>query len=191
MSTLSEAIITRLGQAKRDGIHLQMGDVKRIIEEEEAKLKPAKPKKQSEMTDEEWVASLEQEPHLKGVNIRREIAACQFWCKNNRREATRRTITNWLNKAERVVSLKAQGAQHATGLKPPPPAGPEGWKQWLERNIPNEEHPAYGQLTAALNLSQYHLMPASWQARCQAALFGADAGELVREVEMEQRYRNT
>ena len=54
MSTLSEAIITRLGQAKRDGIHLQMGDVKRIIEEEEAKLKPVKAKRLSDMTDEEW-----------------------------------------------------------------------------------------------------------------------------------------
>ena len=42
MSKLSEAIIERLGQAKRDGRHLQMSDVKSIIEEEEAKLKPAR-----------------------------------------------------------------------------------------------------------------------------------------------------
>ena len=55
------------------------GDTQRIIEEEEAKLKPVKAKRLSDMTDGEWIVSLEQEPHLQGVNIRREIAACPFW----------------------------------------------------------------------------------------------------------------
>lgn len=168
MSKLSEAIIERLGQAKRDGIRLQMADVKAIIEEEEAKL--AKPKRQSEMSDEEWIRSLEQEEALRGVDIRREIARCQFWCKQNRRMATRRTIVNWLNKAERVVTLKAQGAEHATGLKPPPPPGPDGWRDWLSGHMPDDEHPAFGQLTAAFNLSKFSMMPASWQAKCRAEL---------------------
>ena len=100
MSKLSEAIITRLGHAKRDGIQLKMSDVKSIIEE-------------------------------------------------------------------------------------------EGWKNWLLNNMPNDEHSAYGQLTTAINLSQFHLMPASWQARCQAGLIADMTGGLVEEVEMEQRYRQT
>ena len=170
MTKLSEAIIRRLQEAKDAGLHLKMGDVKRVIEEEEDRLKPTKTKKESQMTDEEWVASLEREEHLKGVNIRREISACQFWCKNNRREATRRTIINWLNKAERTVSLKAQGASYATGMKIPAPAGPEGWLDWLRENLPDEEHPAYGQLKAAFNLQQHHIMPQSWQARCKQEL---------------------
>ena len=167
MSKLSEAIIERLGQAKRDGIRLQMADVKKVIEEEEAKLRP---KRQSEMTDEEWIQSLENEEALRGIDVRREIAKCQFWCKQNRRNATRRTIVNWLNKAERVVGLKAQGAQYATGLKPPPPPGPFGWREWLEAHMPEDEHPAFGQLTAAYNLDKFSMMPASWQARCRAEL---------------------
>lgn len=167
MTKLSEAIIDRLGQAKRDGIRLQMADVKKVIEEEEAKLRS---KRQSEMTDEEWIQSLETEEALRGVEVRREIAKCQFWCKQNRRIATRRTIVNWLNKAERVVNLKAQGAQYATGLKQPPAPGPEGWREWLEENMPDEEHPAHGQLTAAYNCFKFEMLPASWQARCRAEI---------------------
>ena len=168
MSKLSEAIVERLGQAKRDGIRLQMADVKRIIEEEEAKLKPVR--KVSEMSDEEWILSLEQDPAMQGVDVRREIAKAQFWAKQNRRVATRRMLVNWLNKAERVVSLKAQGAQYATGLKPPPPPGPDGWRDWLDANMPDEDHSAHGQLLAAYNCDKFTMMPASWQARCRAEL---------------------
>lgn len=191
MSKFSEAIITRLGQAKRDGIQLKMSDVKSIIEEEEAKLVKPKRQSQADMTDEEWLQSLHQEEALRGVDIKREIVKCQFWCKQNKRQPTRRTIVNWLGNAEKVISLKAQGAQYATGLRPPPPAAPEGWKNWLLNNMPNDEHSAYGQLTTAINLSQFHLMPASWQARCQAGLIADMTGGLVEEVEMEQRYRQT
>lgn len=170
MSKLSEAIIERLGHAKSNGIRLQMADVKAIIEEEEAKLGKPKSKPQSQMTDEEWIQSLEQEEALKGIDIRREIAKCQFWCKQNRRNATRRTIVNWLNKAERVVGLKASGAQYATGLRPPPPAGPDGWEQWLEFNMPDEDHAAHGQLLAAFNCKKFSMMPSSWQTRCRGEL---------------------
>lgn len=87
-------------------------------------------KKKGNLSDEEWVISLEGEPSLHGINIRREIGKCQFWCKTNKKLPTRRRIVNWLNKAERVVDLKAGGAQYATGLRPVPPVQPEpsGWR---------------------------------------------------------------
>jgi len=49
---------------------------------------PRKKRSVSSMTDEEWVASLEQEPSLKGINIKQEIGRAQFWCKNNKRIPT-------------------------------------------------------------------------------------------------------
>lgn len=127
-------------------------------------------KKTAELTDAEWVASLEAEPHLSGVNIKREINACQFWCKNNKKLPTRRRILNWLAKAERVVDLKASGAQYATGLKVPPAPGPEGWLAWVADNIPPEEDAAWGQVTAAYNCQTFSMLPGSWQARCRGAI---------------------
>jgi len=170
MSKLSEAVIARLQQAKDAGLHLKMGDVKRVIEEEENRLKTKKTKTESAMSDEEWVVSLEQEPHLQGINIRREVAACHFWCKNNKRQATRRTIINWLNKAERIFTLKAHGASYATGMKIPAEDGPEGWKDWLETNMPDDEHDAYSQLKSAYNCQKFIYMPKSWQTKCREEL---------------------
>jgi len=93
--------------------------------------RPARKKKTDDLSDQEWVAMLEGEPHLKGIDIKREINACQFWCRNNKKLPTRRRIINWLSKAERVVDLKASGAQYATGLKPLPPMPPEpnNWRE--------------------------------------------------------------
>jgi len=52
-----------------------------IAEAPKAKRKP----KVSEMTDEDWLISLESEPSLKGINIRQELGKAQFWCKQNKR----------------------------------------------------------------------------------------------------------
>jgi hypothetical protein len=135
-------------------------------------LKAKKKPKVSEMTDEDWIISLESEPSLKGINIRQEISKAQFWCKQNKRVATRRFLINWFNKAERVVDLKAMGAQHATGLKPPPPKGPEGWIEWLTTELAtiSEDHPAYGQLVAARNCKLFHMLPSSWQQKARQAV---------------------
>jgi hypothetical protein len=121
------------------------------------------------LNDEEWIASLMQEPHLEGVDVRREISACLFWCKNNKKLASRMRIVNWLNRAERTVTAKASGATFATGLRPPPPVGPKGWLQWLNDNMVSSDHPAFGQLTAALNCKLFHMLPASWQQRATEA----------------------
>lgn len=151
----------------------------------EAKKRPAR--NTSQMSDSEWVESLENEPALKGINVRQEIGRAQFWAKNNKRVPTRRFLVNWLNKAEKVVDLKAMGATHATGLRPPPPKGPEGWLQWLDTELAtiSEDHPAHGQLTAARNCQAFHLLPASWQARCLATSFTA----LPREVDSTLHFR--
>jgi hypothetical protein len=133
-----------------------------------------KPKKRSNVTgkgldDEAWIASLMQEPHLQGLDVRREISACLFWAKQNKVVASRMRIVNWLNRAERTVTAKASGATFATGLRPPPPVGPQGWLQWLNDNMVSSDHPAFGQLTAALNCKLFHMLPASWQQRATEA----------------------
>ncbi len=121
------------------------------------------PKKAQE-TDQEWLANLEADPALKGINVKQEIGRAQFWCRQNKRVPTRRFLVNWLGKAERVIELKSAGAQYATGLKLPPPKGPDGWEEWLASNMPPDDHPAYSQLTASLINKSWSMMPKSWQS---------------------------
>jgi hypothetical protein len=134
--------------------------------------KPKRAKKVAEMSDAEWVAYLEGEPALSGINVKQEIGRAQFWCRNNKRVPTRRFLVNWLNKAEKVVDLKAMGATHATNLKIPAPDGPDGWLVWLntELSLISEEHPAHGQLLFALNSRKFSGLPESWRTRCNQQL---------------------
>lgn len=110
-------------QFAQDCIQVLSGELRRERGEPTTNLKLKRPK--LVMTDEQWVISLEGEPSLKGINVRQEIGKCQFWCRTNQKLPTRRRIVNWLNKAERVTDLKAQGAQYANGLRPVPPVQPE------------------------------------------------------------------
>lgn len=148
----------RFEDAKAAGLKLSMLDVERVIREE-----CRRTKKPSQMTDEEWIESLEREPHLKSINVRSEISACALWCKNNGRQATRRTIVNWLNKAERTVSIKANGGLYANGMKPAPPPAPDGWEMLVQ--VPAEDDPAWSQVQAALNCRNFYMLPKSYQAR--------------------------
>lgn len=66
-------------------------------------------KKKQLATEADWIAELEKEPHLQGVAVRKELAAAQFWCKNNARVCTRRFFVNWLNKAERSAVISPGG----------------------------------------------------------------------------------
>ncbi len=94
----------------------------------------------SKMTDEEFIEFLESAEHLRGVDIQREIGKCQFWCKVNRKEATRMRIINWLNKAERTVSFDGTGK---SSVKPKESRGipePAGWQQWVRDNSTDPSH---------------------------------------------------
>ncbi len=87
---------------------------------------PSAPRKKTTlMTDEEWMQSLMHEPCLAGVDIQGQLALAQFWCKNNNRKCTRRFFTNWLNKAERTITLPG-GKQ--TVVSRDPYKEPDGWR---------------------------------------------------------------
>lgn len=58
---------------------------------------------------------------------------------------------------------------------------PEGWWDWLCANMPDDEHPAWGQLTVARNMRNYAYLPESWKNKCRASLGHTQSiGELVQ-----------
>lgn len=61
-------------------------------------------------SEDEWLKELEADPAMRGLDVRRELGKCQFWCKNNGVVCTRKRFSNWLLKAERTVTHTYDGA---------------------------------------------------------------------------------
>lgn len=93
-----------------------MIDAMYAAEDAKAVSQPSKAPKRAKVTttDEEWLAGLENEPALKGIDIRRELGRAQFWCKDKRRKCTRDFFRNWLLKAERTVQVNGEGLSSTT-----------------------------------------------------------------------------
>jgi hypothetical protein len=52
---------------------------------------------------------------------------------------------------------------------------PEGWFDWLCANLPDEDAPEFGQVTAAKNMRNFMYLPESWRARCRQSCGAATA----------------
>lgn len=90
--------------------------------------KPAKPKPASKMTDAEWLESLEAEPSLKGVDVKRELGKAEFWIKHNAgRKFTRKFFLSWLSKAERTITESGAGRSSVKRAIPSIHAEPDNW----------------------------------------------------------------
>lgn len=92
-------------------------------------------KKKRLATEEDWIVELESEPHLAGVNVRKELAAAQFWCKNNARQCTRKFFVNWLNRAEKSSVVSGGGAKSPT--EKPVGQMPKEWLRKLNERYPD------------------------------------------------------
>lgn len=96
------------------------------------RLEQIEAKKKRLATEESWLAECEKEPANEGIDVRKALADCQFWCKNNRRVCTRQTFVNWLlNPRNRTIYLK--GGSEKTVISS---AAPSGWLTILNRLFP-------------------------------------------------------
>jgi len=81
---------------------------------------PAKKRaKKPQLSDEEWLASLEADPTYRHVNIRVEYGKMVRWCEVKRRRATRPTFINWINRIDPPLRLV-----HSAPATPQPPRPP-------------------------------------------------------------------
>ncbi|MHC1766140.1 MAG: hypothetical protein AB9869_17870 [Verrucomicrobiia bacterium] len=70
--------------------------------------KAPKEPKPSELSDEEWLASLGADPAYEGISVPTEYAKMVRWCEVNKKQPTRRRFVNWLNRADRKISVPTQ-----------------------------------------------------------------------------------
>jgi len=79
--TLASKVIARFKSefpsASNAGL-LRLGQIIELCQKEEGEPKSKRP---CQMPDEEWIKSLEGEPALAGVDVRKEIGKAQFWTK--------------------------------------------------------------------------------------------------------------
>lgn len=75
-------------------------DMVALLDELAAKARiERKPKSLTQRADEMeqiWLAELEADPAMVGVDVRKALAEAQFWCRNNSRICTRKFFVNWL-----------------------------------------------------------------------------------------------
>jgi hypothetical protein len=124
---------------------MKKSHVRAVLAQVMAKHWPAKAaprrKPYNAMTEAEFIACLEAEPSLAGVDIKKEIGKCQFWCRCNQKQPTRARTLNWLNRAERTLAFNGAGATSkptqsiANGIPEP-----RGWQQWVRENVADTTH---------------------------------------------------
>ena len=106
---------------------------------------PKKKRPLNAMTEEEFIAYLEAEPSLRGVDVKKEIGKCAFWCSANGKIRTRGRVVNWLNKADRELVFAGRGQSSRTSASAGPGLRePVGWRQWLDRERPDSVYASAG-----------------------------------------------
>lgn len=109
--------------------------IDRLYAKETPKRKAApKAKPYSQMGDEEFVEAMEKEPLMKGVDVRRELGKCQFWCNTNGARYSRARAVKWLMKADRDLKVNCAGQSSFNKSAPPPSDEPANWKEWAREN---------------------------------------------------------
>ncbi len=99
-----------------------------------------KPKTLSARVDEMdqiWIAEMESEPALHGVDVRAALAEAQFWCRNNSRVCTRKFFTNWILSPKNRVVRNPGGPLGKPANGSNGHAAPAGWLARLNERFPD------------------------------------------------------
>lgn len=94
-----------------------------------------KKKRGAPITEEQFLAQLKADPLLAGIDFAKELAACQYWCRNKvpQVKCSRMRVVNWMKRAvgDSTVASPGGAASHA----PLPDPGPKGWLEWARANL--------------------------------------------------------
>lgn len=120
-----------------------------------------KPKRKPKIKDEgEWLAALKADPFLKGVNFDKELAACQYWCRNKLKVCSRQRVENWMKRAALDSKVDNRGGDDSSGgaasHAPKPNPGPPGWLAWARENIPGWRR--FSQEAQGSPIPEWHLL---------------------------------
>jgi len=89
----------------------------------------ARKKKETEISDEEWMAQLKANPEYRGIVIESEYSRACEWCSKNSTTLSRRRFTNWLGKAAADKPIAIVAKKPFQSVTHNAPVG--GWKSCL------------------------------------------------------------
>ncbi len=140
---LEESIRLYLAQHGLNGLGALNGRIINELGDRIYKDYEAKRKKALQLASEaDWLQSVIDDPMNAGVDVRAELARCEFWCKNNQKSCTRRRFTNWLLNplTPRPVS---GGFSPASASKAPDPYKEPAfdWRRAIAQRWPREDYP--------------------------------------------------
>ena len=90
-------------------------------------------------SDSDWISELSKNAAYEGIDVRREFGKMVAWTTTNKKQPTKRRFVNWLNRAERPISLNGHAAPQKPALNEP-----KGWKAWLNHNRPDSVYSVGG-----------------------------------------------
>lgn len=110
MPDFKEILVSALiAKAKALGRHLTKLEIVDVCVSTHEAAKPAPRQKAKSSTDSDWITELEQDPALTGIDVKKQLGMAQFWCRQRNRKCTRLFFVNWLGKAERIITVNADG----------------------------------------------------------------------------------
>lgn len=124
-----EVLIANLtAKAKALGRGLSKMEIVDVCVETHEANNPKPRQKAQTSTDNDWIAELEQDPALTGIDVKKQLGMAQFWCRQRNRKCTRLFFLNWLQKAERVITVNADGLSSKVTVMASIYHEPEHWE---------------------------------------------------------------
>lgn len=98
-----------------------------------------KKKRGTPLTEEQFLAQLKADPLLAGIDFAKELAACQYWCRNKvpAVKCSRMRVVNWMKRAVGDSTVANPGGANAASHAPLPDPGPKAWLEWARENLPD------------------------------------------------------
>jgi len=106
-------------------------------------------------SESEWLAGLRADPAYRGLDVDREYAKMNAWCREKKRQPTRMRFVNWLNRCDKPPGTEGNRPQAE------PIAEPKGWKSFLNHDYPESRFSA-GQTDEARQWSDLDRSTQQW-----------------------------
>ena len=101
----AEALPKAFGKAFPKALPKAMPNQEQEQEQEQEPEPKTKSSRARFIPDQEWITELSSNPAYVGLNIQEQAAKCQTWCKTNHKLFSKRRLVNWLNRAEKPLTL--------------------------------------------------------------------------------------
>jgi len=89
---------------------------------------PKTPAQRTAEMEDIWLAELEADPAMAGIDVRKALAEAQFWCRNNARVCTRKFFSNWLLNPKHRPILNG-GGHSVAHRRGDPYSEPADWRE--------------------------------------------------------------